>query len=139
MNEVLLSILIAFSALKDTSAFAFTPYSLPRVRYHDTALRVSVGLGPEPEGKESQEVTTSQSDDTVEPDHELFRDSRLSDFDRACDEWYSRMFKQGEPSLLGKVSEEARCRILTLPKLEREVSGMLFILHYCLLCIHILF
>lgn len=125
INELLITIIISLSMSRKSRAFS-TPSSVCKVCRQETSLRVSVGLGPEAEGKRDQ-VKIAQEDieeeeHIVEPDHELFRESRLTEFDRACDDWYSRILKQGEPSMLGKVSEEALRRILTLPKLEREVS-----------------
>ena len=126
INEKLLAILISLSVSRNADAFC-TPSSLYKVCHKDTSIRVSVGLGPEAEGKGEQvkikeEKKKEEEVLIAEPDHELFRESRLTQFDRACDDWYGRILKQGEPSLLGKVSEEALRRILTLPNLEREVS-----------------
>lgn len=110
------SVLIALSALTGTqNALAFAPTSFVARR---TALG-AIGLGPaEAEGKAEKAV----EEEIEEPDHELFRDSRLTEFDKQCDDWYGKMLKQGQPSYLGKVSEEARLRLNTLPKLEQEVS-----------------
>jgi len=95
---------------------AFAPSSFTRVS-QSTALK-AIGLGP---GKEEEtKLATVDDKDIEEPDHELFRDSRLSDFDRKCDDWYGKILNQSQPSFLGKVSEEALRRINTLPKLERE-------------------
>jgi hypothetical protein len=126
INEKLIAILVSLSSLKESSAFS-TPSSLCQVCHRqETSLRVSVGLGPEAEGKKDQVTLAVEGEEEghiAEPDHELFRESRLTAFDRACDDWYGRILKQEQPSLLGKVSEEALHRILTLPKLEQEVSS----------------
>mmetsp|Transcript_11533 Transcript_11533/g.21553 ORF Transcript_11533/g.21553 Transcript_11533/m.21553 type:complete len:672 (+) Transcript_11533:69-2084(+) len=122
-NKNFITILVSLSISRHAGAFS-TPSSLYKVCHTDTSLRVSIGLGPEAEGKGDQVKINEENGEEeaiiAEPDHELFRESRLSQFDRDCDDWYGRILKQGEPSLLGKVSEEALRRILTLPKLERE-------------------
>lgn len=115
---------ILFAALGAQHAAGFSP-SISRgvANYQSSALKVSVGLGPEAEAEEEGKVVVAKEEEEVEivePDHELFRDSRLSDFDRQCDTWYGSILKTDEPSFLGKVSEEALVRINTLPKLERE-------------------
>ena len=89
----------------------------------DTILKVSVGLGPDAE--EDEVVKAADEEVLVEPDHELFRDSRLATFDKQCDDWFGSMLGKDEPSFLGEVSEEAGRRLNTLHKLERNVSLVL--------------
>ncbi len=87
-----------------------------------SALQVSIGLGPDAEeAKKAEEAKEEKKATLIEPDHELFRDSRLTDFDRQCDSWYESLLGT-TPSFLGEVSEEALRRIKTLHKLERNVS-----------------
>jgi len=88
----------------------------------ETSLRVSVGLGPEADEKDKAAITPEEAKEPlVEPDHELFRDSRLSNFDKECDTWFGNMLgKDDDQFFLGKVSEEASRRIRTLNKLERD-------------------
>jgi hypothetical protein len=81
-------------------------------------LFVAIGLGPGADEDQIQK-TVGEAEDIPEPDHELFRDSRLSDFDKQCDAWYGSLLT-GD-SFLGPVSEEASRRIKTLVKLERQV------------------
>lgn len=95
----------------------FSPSSFSGVR-QSTALR-AIGLGPDAE--EVIEAVPADDDEIEEPDHELFRDTRLSKFDKQCDDWFGTILHQDQPSFLGKVSEEALLRINTLPKLERAV------------------
>jgi len=83
----------------------------------ESTLFVSIGLGPGADEDQIQK-TVVETEDLPEPDHELFRDSRLSDFDKKCDAWYGSLLS-GE-SFLGAVSEEASRRINTLVKLERQ-------------------
>jgi len=122
-NSAIVSIACAFVGTQQADAFA--PSSFASRVYQKTALK-AIGLGP------SEEETALEQQETivwagnanvtmVEPDHELFRDTRLSDFDRECDAWYGKMLHPDQPSFLGKVSEEALRRINTLPKLERPV------------------
>lgn len=109
--------------------FAPTPVAIIQngKKEPSTSLWVSVGLGPE-EKKEPVDQKPEEEEEKpplVEPDHELFRDSRLTDFDRQCDSWFASLLGNGsddELSFLGKVSEEASRRIHTLNKLERNVS-----------------
>jgi hypothetical protein len=113
-----ISIISALIAAQSSNAFA--PSSLARVS-QTTSLK-AIGLGP---GSEAEEETAIVKDDSdiVEPDHELFRESRLGKFDKKCDDWYGKILDSSKPSFLGKVSEEALRRINTLPKLAREVSS----------------
>eukprot|EP00551_Chaetoceros_affinis_P009937 CAMPEP_0203666920 /NCGR_PEP_ID=MMETSP0090-20130426/3847_1 /ASSEMBLY_ACC=CAM_ASM_001088 /TAXON_ID=426623 /ORGANISM="Chaetoceros affinis, Strain CCMP159" /LENGTH=702 /DNA_ID=CAMNT_0050530921 /DNA_START=139 /DNA_END=2247 /DNA_ORIENTATION=- len=86
-----------------------------------SSLGVSVGLGPEEKKEEPvEEEEDEEKPPLVEPDHELFRDSRLTDFDRQCDAWFASLLGSDSDSFLGKVSEEASRRIHTLNKLERN-------------------
>ena len=93
----------------------------------ETSLKISVGLGPDADEKEveasSNEVINENKEPEIEPDHELFRDSRLTDIDKQCDSWFGSLLgENNEPSFLGEVSEEALRRLHTLHKLERNVS-----------------
>eukprot|EP00566_Odontella_aurita_P007426 CAMPEP_0113570142 /NCGR_PEP_ID=MMETSP0015_2-20120614/24803_1 /TAXON_ID=2838 /ORGANISM="Odontella" /LENGTH=706 /DNA_ID=CAMNT_0000472887 /DNA_START=133 /DNA_END=2253 /DNA_ORIENTATION=- /assembly_acc=CAM_ASM_000160 len=96
-----------------------------------TRLGVSIGLGPgEDEVAADEEAAAPSGDDDSaeieEPDHELFRTSRLSKADEKCDEWFGSLLgaedEEGQMNgmILGEISEEARRRILTLPELKRE-------------------
>lgn len=53
-----------------------------------------------------------------EPDHELHRMDRMTDFDIKCDEWYGSLLT-GEGSFLGEVSEDAMRRITTPVELKK--------------------
>ena len=87
-----------------------------------TSLKVSIGIGPSEE-EQSQLLEKSSREELIEePNHDLFRDSRLTEFDKKCDEWFGNMLQSDAPSFLGKISEEALRRINTLCPLEREVS-----------------
>jgi hypothetical protein len=87
-----------------------------------TSLKVSIGIGPSEE-EQSQLLEKSSKEELIEePNHDLFRDSRLTEFDKKCDEWFGNMLQSDAPSFLGKISEEALRRINTLCPLEREVS-----------------
>jgi hypothetical protein len=124
-SNVTLSILLAaVYSFKETVAFnsflVRKPLSAIRTK-EDTALQISVGLGPEAEEKKEVAQSNQEFVSQDEPDHELFRDSRLTDFDRQCDDWYGSLLGTGKPSFLGEVSKEAERRINTLPKLERNV------------------
>ena len=114
-----ISIISALLAAQSTNAFA--PPSFARVS-QATSLK-AIGLGPGPEAEEETAIVKEDDSHIVEPDHELFRESRLSKFDKKCDDWYGKILDSSKPSFLGKVSEEALRRINTLPKLEREVRS----------------
>jgi len=98
------------------NGFVPTLESLPPA-IRESSLFVAIGLGPGADEDQIQK-TVGEAEDIPEPDHELFRDSRLSDFDKQCDAWYASLLT-GD-SFLGPVSEEASRRIKTLVKLERQ-------------------
>ena len=126
VNNSVLSTFFALIATKEASSFA--PLIQPAT-FHHTSLR-AIGLGPsEDEVAESEsKVEEKEKEPIVEPDHESFRESRLSDFDKKCDEWYGNILKSNDPSFLGKVSEEALRAINTLVKLEKvEVRNIRFL------------
>ena len=135
-NSIILSFFCSFNAITGVEAFASSGrnggrnFGLVDTATSKTALKVSIGLGPGAE-EEKQVAQTADEEKVplVEPDHELFRDSRLTDFDRQCDSWYESLLVGGdsEGSFLGKVSEEAMRRVKTLHKLERNVSDI-----YCI-------
>jgi len=84
-----------------------------------TSLRVTVGLGPGAEEKKKEGrhdsilMTPNIKVELVEePDHELYRKSRMTDFDYKCDAWYGALLT-GEGSFLGEVSANALRRITT--------------------------
>jgi len=96
-----------------------------------TTLQVTVGLGPGAEEKELKvKEGTARSDVLLrpsgivrvelleEPDHELHRLDRMTDFDYKCDEWYGSLLS-GEGSFLGEVSEDALRRIHTPVELKK--------------------
>lgn len=119
INTILPVLLVGVSSLAVTHAFA--PGLLTRSASRSTPLGVSIGLGPE-EKKDSVDQTQQEEEEKeplVEPDHELFRDSRLTDSDRQCDTWFASLLGN-ESGFLGKVSEEASRRLHTLNKLERN-------------------
>lgn len=124
-NSNILPFVAAFSLLGGCDAFApfmgKTVVSTNRPKI-SSALSVSIGLGPDAEELKRLENEAAEDENIVEPDHELFRFSRLSDFDKECDCWYESLLGSDKPSFLGKVSEEAERRIRTLHKLERNVS-----------------
>jgi len=85
-----------------------------------SSLNVSVGLGPEEKQEErlaSEEVEVKV--EVPEPDHELFRTSRLTPFDKKCDDWYGSLLS-GEGCFLGEVSTDAWQRINSLVELKRK-------------------
>lgn len=91
-----------------------------------TSLKVSIGLGPSEEEQKQLVEKRAKEEKIEEPNHELFRDSRLTEFDKQCDEWFGNMLQSDAPSFLGKVSEEALRRLNTLCPLEREVCTCFF-------------
>ena len=124
-NSAVISTFCALIGIQTSSSFA--PSFTTRVSKPSNLNAIGLGPGPEEETKLVKEPDVKE-EDIVEPDHELFRESRLSDFDRTCDEWYGKILNTSQPSFLGKVSEEALRRITTLPKLEREVSKYKYVL-----------
>ena len=119
------SVLLLFATSILVEGFIPTPTTLHGT-LHKTCkgiLHVSIGLGP---GSEEDQLQKPVVDEEIipEPNHELFRDSRLTEFDKQCDSWYGTMLTG--KSFLGPVSEEARRRLNTLVKLERQVRCILF-------------
>jgi hypothetical protein len=106
-------------------SFSLRPYNivtLTNTISSTTSLKVSIGIGPsEEEQKQLAEKRAKEEKFVEEPNHELFRDSRLTDFDKQCDEWFGNLLQSDAPSFLGTVSEEALKRLNTLCPLEREV------------------
>jgi len=109
---------------------AFAPHAfpsstvpvLPKTR-HKTTLDVTIGLGPGKE--ESQQIDVLYNPQGIvdvelldEPDHELYRTARLTDFDKKCDEWYGSLLG-GEGDFLGEVSADALRRIMTPVELNK--------------------
>lgn len=117
LNNSISSAFFALIAVKEASSFA--PLIQP-TKFHQTSLR-AIGLGPSEDEVAAldSKVEEDEKEPIVEPDHESFRESRLSDFDKKCDEWYGNILKSNDPSFLGKVSEEALRAVTTLVKLER--------------------
>ena len=84
-------------------------------------LRVSIGLGPDAdEATTSVEKKEEEAVEFPEIDHESFRTSRLTDFDKQCDDWFGAILGNGKGNL-GAISEEALKRINTLPALTKQV------------------
>jgi hypothetical protein len=82
-----------------------------------------VGLGPEEDIIHKQEEDSSLLDVT-EPNHELFRTLRLSDFDKTCDDWFGTLVGNTDtPHFLGEVSKYAAERLHTLVELKDQVRG----------------
>lgn len=140
-NTIILSLFSSFSTISGIEAFVPARNGLnfgieKTLQTKSTALQVSIGLGPDAEEEKKAKEVKDETPKAplVEPDHELFRDSRLTDFDRQCDSWYESLLGTGdEASFLGEVSEEALRRIKTLHKLERNVSFFLDVALYCCL------
>lgn len=135
VNPLVLSALLSASSWSASWAFspsAFVPRSrLPLASSSSgTKLGVSIGLGPGEEEaalEEAAREAEAAEAEIVEPDHELFRTSRLSKMDEKCDEWFGNLLgredEEGQLTggmALGEISEEARRRIMTLPELKRE-------------------
>ena len=88
-----------------------------------SSLHVSIGLGP---GGEKVERDSTDKMVYEEPDHELYRKSRLSKFDEKCDSWYSTLLGNNESEKklgLGKISENALECLLTPVELKDEVGS----------------
>lgn len=123
-RNILPSLLASLILAKKTVAFSpIVRSSRQTVFSSSSALKVSIGLGPEAE-EEKAIVTADGAEEKkplVEADHELFRDSRLSDLDKICDTWFASLLgPDDKPTFLGKVSEDAQSRVRTLHKLERN-------------------
>jgi len=99
-----------------------------------SALAVSIGLGPEGESKGDASATATAIaseggriilGEDGEPlpiitDHEPYRTKRMSNSDRAADAWFGALLESEGGSFLGKVSEEARERLISKVELVDE-------------------
>eukprot|EP00568_Trieres_chinensis_P001250 CAMPEP_0183309220 /NCGR_PEP_ID=MMETSP0160_2-20130417/24554_1 /TAXON_ID=2839 ORGANISM="Odontella Sinensis, Strain Grunow 1884" /NCGR_SAMPLE_ID=MMETSP0160_2 /ASSEMBLY_ACC=CAM_ASM_000250 /LENGTH=707 /DNA_ID=CAMNT_0025473215 /DNA_START=58 /DNA_END=2181 /DNA_ORIENTATION=- len=95
-----------------------------------SSLRVSIGLGPDEEKSasatvEDEDAEAVEAELIEEPDHELHRLDRLSKGDVLCDDWYGALLGDGDDGddgdgFLGRVSAEARRRIMEKVELKRE-------------------
>lgn len=108
-------------AFQSGKSVSLLPRPFVEQRFHlRTSLSVSVGLGPEEDIIHQHEG--SPLIDTEEPNHELFRTKRLSDFDRICDEWFGELLgNKDTPRFLGEVSKYALERLHNLVELKDEV------------------
>ena len=81
-----------------------------------TSLGVIVGLGPG-EGK----VDRDENEKMIfeDPDHELYRQSRLTKFDEKCDAWFSSLL--GSSPGLDEISEKTLSHLNTPVELKDEV------------------
>jgi hypothetical protein len=134
-NNILPALLTAVNTVGLIQAFTpgfQSPIITPSSTATSTSLKVSIGLGPDAEEQKDIAASDAEQEEMIEPDHELFRDSRLTDFDRQCDAWFGAILgSDDEQKFLGEVSEEASRRLKTLVKLEREVSFILFVHYGC--------
>ncbi|KAL7467079.1 hypothetical protein ACHAXS_007348 [Conticribra weissflogii] len=105
-----------------------------------SALSVSIGLGPEGEPTDDASTTATATAENpaiaseggkiifgedgqplpIITDHEPYRTKRMSNSDRAADAWFGAMLESGGGSFLGKVSEEARKRLVSKVELVDE-------------------
>lgn len=91
-----------------------------------TSLKVTIGLGPGAEEKKKVSkdsilmVPNIKVELVEEPDHELYRKARMTDFDYEVDNWFGSLLT-GEGSFLGEVSADALRRIHTPVELNKVV------------------
>lgn len=124
--KILSSILTYFFCLaqcQTVSSFVFQPL-LKNGAHTSTSLKVSVGIGPSEEEQQMMEKAKNEKKQSVvEPDHELFRGTRLTEFDKKCDDWYAKILQADAPTFMGEISQEALRRIHTLVPLEKQVRS----------------
>lgn len=102
--------------LKTTSSAPCSSITLPRIS--TIPLHVSIGLGPGPGEEQAQKSAEEEKLVYEEPDHELYRKSRMSDFDEKCDAWFASLL--GSSPSLGKISEQVQTRLSTPVELKEE-------------------
>lgn len=124
-RQTLLATIWSNILLVNSNVNAFTPGAqLPKhlTKSKVTALN-AIGLGPKSEEEESTEVAAEVVEvveEIPEPDHELFRTSRLTEFDASCDEWFQNILgDDSAESFLGKVSADAASVLNTPVELKR--------------------
>jgi len=79
----------------------------------------AIGIGPGEDDVLMIPFDGVEAEIVVEPDHELYRTARMTDFDKVVDEWYGSLLT-GEGSFLGEVSADAVERINTPVELKKE-------------------
>lgn len=116
------------SAFNDYT-FQIKPTTTSSSSYSNTR-RYAIGLGPDQsegqikdssssEKEEQEEQETKPKIVIPEPDYELTRTSRRSDFDSKCDDWFASLLGSGEDMKLGEVSKVALERIQEKVVLEK--------------------
>jgi len=115
---------------------AFTLLDLPSRTITTTSVRRktklgAIGLGPEKDDILKDKAVKNdiifrpfenvEAEIVVEPDHELHRLDRMTDFDKKCDEWYGTLL-DGEGSFLGDVSADALRRLTTPVELKKQFN-----------------
>jgi len=107
---------------------AKTSFHSPTKELTSSALSMAFGLGPKQLSEEEQANYFEQEQiDYAEPDHELFRKSRLTKIDQQADDWFASLLgnvDNGNDSMdrypLGDVSKNVMKRILTPIVLQQD-------------------
>jgi len=89
------------------------------VRSADSALHVSIGVGPDEKEVQRRDLLEPGVDYEI-PNHEEYRLSRRSKFDEQCDEWYGNLLGQ-DNGILGPLAADARKIVSTTVPLNNEV------------------
>lgn len=120
------SIISSLGIIDVNLVHAFTPLGLPSRVTTTASLRRrttlgAIGLGPGEDDVVFKPSENVEAELVEEPDHELHRTDRMTDFDKKCDEWYGSLLS-GEGSFLGDVSTDALKRITTPVELKKEFA-----------------
>lgn len=100
-----------------------TPFTVGSRRVPSTLspLFVSVGLGPGEDATAEKDGELTEALPVVEePDHELYRQSRLTETDKKCDAWFTALL--GTTPGLGEISQKTLDKIRTPVELKDEVK-----------------
>jgi Fe-S cluster assembly protein SufD len=96
-------------------------YLVPRTIHtpaSSSALRVSIGLGPE----QDQENAKEQEIVYEIPNHEEYRTSRRSKLDEQCDQWFAALLSGADSPCLGVLAEQARSKLETPVPLVNDIE-----------------
>lgn len=112
---ILRSSLLLFS-LNASSAFL-----VPRsARTSPIALHVSIGLGPEQDQENANELKAGI--DYEIPNHEEYRTSRRSKLDEQCDQWFDALLSGADSPCLGVLAQQARTKLETPVPLVNDIE-----------------
>jgi hypothetical protein len=142
----------AFTTTSSNTVNHRSPYvSATSTSSSTSSLRVSIGLGPEPDLTDEEAEDGERSEgyknnkkikkkelvagvDYEVPDHESYRLSRRSNLDEQCDKWFGDLLgTEDQQGIMGSLADDARKILMTAVPLINEVC----ICIYVCLCVRV--